>query len=131
MTDTIVTEEKKVIPFLKFGAFDANNYAPKKAKEIAENEKKYGTVRLLAGQTVSGEITGFFDSPNGQLMYLKDAVIDNMTIGRVKIPLTTALDSLIVKKLEKISGEKVSIKYRGLKESKANAGKTYHDCEVI
>jgi len=133
MTDFSQTAstEKKLIPFLKLGAFDESNYPPKKALEIKANETKFGTIRLLPGENVTGEITGIFGSANGEVMYLKDAKINDKEVGRVKVPLTTALTSLVVTKLEKIAGEKVSILYKGVKESKANPGKTYHDVVVV
>lgn len=133
MTDFVQTEgtEKKLIPFLKLGAFDESNYPPKKAAEIKANEVKYGTIRLNAGDNVCGEVTGIFGNANGQVMYLKDVTINDKEVGRVKVPLTTALTSLIVTKLEKVAGEKVAIVYKGLKSSKANPGKTYHDVTVV
>lgn len=133
MTDFVqpAGTEKKLIPFLKLGAFDADNYSPKKAAEIQATEIKFGTLRLMPGENVTGEITGIFGSANGEVMYLKDVKINDKDIGRVKIPLTTALTSLVVTKLEKIAGEKVAILYKGRKESKENPGKSYHDVVVV
>lgn len=146
------TEEKKLIPFLKLGEFDEDNYKnPKEVVKAKETEAKYGTLRLLAGESIQGVITGFFDSPNGPVMYIKDAqkisdTSENITsspVGRVKIPLGLDLAFKILGKLPagtdaskvklpkaKQVGESVTILYLGKHPSPKNPSRLVHKSNV-
>lgn len=105
-------EEKKLIPFLKFGPFDPENYPPKEAKRLAQTEKEFGTLRALEGEEIYGEVTGFYDTPKGEVMYLKNVRLSGKDTGSVKIPVSKAMKSLLTE--ENITkGSEVLITYKG------------------
>lgn len=133
-TFTAPAEEKKLIPFLKLGAFDENNYRPAELKKAQENEKKYGTLRLNPGDKVGGTITGFYETKNGEVMYLKDVVIVRPTgdesIGAVKIGLSTDLGYKVKTQKKKEVGQTIGIDYLGKQVSPKDAERELHKVNV-
>jgi hypothetical protein len=141
MTTFVQSEEKKVIPFLKLGAFDENNYTPKKLAEVKANEAKYGTLRLAAGDAVEGVISGFYPTANGDVMYLKDVKITRAKdgsfqdgviedVGAVKIGLSHDINYKVRTKGNKEVGQSVFIKYKGVEVSPKDATRTLHRVDV-
>lgn len=134
MTTFVQTEEKKVIPFLKLGAFDENNYTPKKLVEVKANEAKYGTLRLGVGDSVEGVISGFYPTQNGDVMYLKDVKIKRgdktEDVGAVKIGLSHDINYKVRTKGNKEVGQNVFIKYNGLQPSPKDETRSLHKVDV-
>lgn len=134
MTTFVQAEEKKLIPFLKLGAFDPENYTPKKLIEVKANEAKYGTLRLHEGEAVEGVISGFYPTANGDVMYLKDVKITRgdqvEDVGAVKIGLSHDINYKVRTKGNKEVGQAVFIKYKGVEASPKDATRTLHRVDV-
>ncbi len=140
--------DEGVIPFLKFGLYDRDNYRNKKAADDAlQTDIEYGTIRIPANVTFTGEISGVFESKLGAIMYLKnvsgikDAVkivkqvgdgIETAKVGdsvkNVKIPLKPNLRFALRKAKKVKKGDHVEITYLGMQQLTPEY--FGHKCEV-
>lgn len=121
--DKTTGETKTLLPFIKFGKLDvealSETLAPKKVKEIVEDEQKFGTIRLDFGQVLTGKISGIYAIKNQQCLYLSEIKIDDVELqpGAAKIGITTAMNSLLTEK-KKVKGDTVTIICKGKKLNK-------------
>jgi hypothetical protein len=127
-------EPKQLTPFLKFGPFDPDNYKAKDLPKAVENEEKYGTIRALPGELITGVIQSFWDSAYGELMYLDNVSISSKSgrrdIGKVKIGLSVDLFNKVKNFSKKQVGDEVQIEYLGKHPSPVNPTKSLHKFNV-
>jgi hypothetical protein len=132
MTELVTgSEEKTLIPFLKLGEFNAENYpTAAKAKKAQETEAKYGTIRVQPGKSFSGEITGIYDTKFGAVMYLKEVSGLGDGVTNVKMNVTKNISFALDNKKKGV-GDKISVTYEGVKSlSKKDPTIVGHSCKV-
>ncbi len=118
------------VKFVKFGAFDENNFKPSELKKAKENEETYKPVRLLAGDSVSGVIVEVLGSKFGDILLVADATTSNgIELDEVKIGITTDLKNKLAFKKKSV-GDELTIEYLGKLASPKDPTRSLHKVNV-
>ncbi len=128
--------DKKLAPFVRFGAFDPSNYKPKELADAIAKEEKFQPIRMLEGDVLTGKISSFHHmGDNGEVMYLKDVSIvlhtdgggkQVVVEGLVKMGTTPPDISWNLQDKKKGVGDTIKITYLGLKQSPKSPTRSLH-----